>query len=107
MQERRGRPVAVARTLAAAAEKAPSRREAVELYSAAAIAWEGAGKRTQALLLRLSQRELLSAINAPTRDGAAILLLGDPGLGKTQLLRSSRHHRRRAVRWLRGFQIGE
>ena len=53
-----GRPVSAARTLVAAAEKAPSRREAVELLSAAAEAWQEAGRLTQAMVLRLSHKEL-------------------------------------------------
>lgn len=56
-----GRPVAIAKMLASAAEKASSRREAVEHLSGAAAAWEEAGKPTQAMLVRLSHRELQAA----------------------------------------------
>ena len=44
--------------IALAAERCTNRREAVELYGAAAAAWESAGKPAQALLLRLSHKEL-------------------------------------------------
>ena len=53
-----GRPVSVAKALATAADKAASRREAVELYTEAAAAWEEAGRPTQAMVIRLSHREL-------------------------------------------------
>ena len=53
-----GKRSTIARMLGAAAEKASSRREATELYSAAAVAWEEAGRLTQAMLIRLSHKEL-------------------------------------------------
>ena len=56
-----GKPVAIAKMLAHAAEKASSRREALELLSGAAGAWEEAGKLSQAMLVRLSHKELRSA----------------------------------------------
>ena len=56
-----GKPVAIAKMLAHAAEKASSRREALELLSGAAGAWEEAGKLSQAMLVRLSLKELRSA----------------------------------------------
>ena len=62
-----GRPVSVARTLAAAAERASGRREAIELYAAAAEAWQGAGRLTQALLIRLSHKVPRPASSAPSR----------------------------------------
>ena len=45
----------------ALAPQASSRREALELLSGAAGAWEEAGKLSQAMLVRLSHKELRSA----------------------------------------------
>ena len=53
-----GKHVQIARMLAAAAEKTHVRREAVELLAASAKAWEDAGRLTQAMLVRLSHKEL-------------------------------------------------
>ena len=53
-----GKHVPMAKMLATAAEKTNSRREAVELLAASAKAWEDAGRLTQAMLVRLSHKEL-------------------------------------------------
>ena len=113
-----GQPIAVAKTLAAAAERATSRREALELFTAAANAWVDAGRLTQALLIRLSHKELHAAafemLNAPEHDrlraialphlearkmyDAAIVVCRQMGQGdkvEDLLRRSAFHHQRR------------
>ena len=56
-----GKYVAIAKMYASAAEKTNNRREAIEMLTACANAWEDAGRLTQAMLVRLSHRELQKA----------------------------------------------
>ena len=80
-----GKPTAKARMLALAAEKSTNRRDAVELYTSAAAAWEAAGKSAQALILRLSQKELRREGIEMVRQRTELLQVALPHMERLKL----------------------
>lgn len=80
-----GKRAAEARVLALAAGKAVGRKEAVELYSAAASAWDAAGKPAQAVLLRLSHKELRREGLEVVRADTALFRMALPHMERLKL----------------------